>query len=100
MMALALSEDSIRLRPKRNSIIDALGVLPDQIREVRPGAPITFSLRGFLCTLDTVRGSAAAGLGSIWQTDKRSAAAGPWLPLQTVMCSTGAVVMCMGQRFV
>ncbi|EIE25165.1 isomerising glucosamine-fructose-6-phosphate aminotransferase [Coccomyxa subellipsoidea C-169] len=34
MMALALSEDSIRLRPKRNSIIDALGVLPDQIREV------------------------------------------------------------------
>ena len=35
MMALALSEDSIRLRSKRNSIIDALGVLPDQIREVR-----------------------------------------------------------------
>ncbi|CAL8461865.1 g1396 [Coccomyxa elongata] len=34
MMGLALSEDSIRLRSKRNSIIDALGVLPDQIREV------------------------------------------------------------------
>ncbi len=34
MMALALSEDSIRLRSKRNAIIDALGFLPDQIREV------------------------------------------------------------------
>ncbi len=38
MMALALSEDSIRLRSKRNSIIDALGVLPDQIREVSRSA--------------------------------------------------------------
>ena len=34
MMALALSEDSIRLRARRNDIIDALGSLPDQIREV------------------------------------------------------------------
>ncbi len=35
MMALALSEDSIRLRARRNDIIDALGSLPDQIREAR-----------------------------------------------------------------
>jgi hypothetical protein len=35
MMALALSEDSIRLRKKRNTIIDALGRLPDHIREVQ-----------------------------------------------------------------
>lgn len=34
MMALALSEDSIRLRKKRNAIIDELGRLPDHIREV------------------------------------------------------------------
>jgi uncharacterized protein with PIN domain len=34
MMALALSEDSIRLRARRNAVVDALGVLPDQLREV------------------------------------------------------------------
>lgn len=34
MMALALSEDSIKLRKKRNAIIDELGRLPDHIREV------------------------------------------------------------------
>jgi hypothetical protein len=51
MMALALSEDSIRLRPKRNGIIDALGVLPDQIREVRQGtsSPVPSSWLVWLC---------------------------------------------------
>ena len=41
MMALALSEDSIRLRARRNDIIDALGSLPDQIREARLLIPCT-----------------------------------------------------------
>ena len=35
MMALALSEDSIAKRPKRDAIIDALGALPDALRKVR-----------------------------------------------------------------
>ena len=35
MMALALSEDSIRLRARRNKVINALGMLPEHIREVR-----------------------------------------------------------------
>lgn len=35
MMALALSEDSIRLRARRNQVINALGNLPEHIREVR-----------------------------------------------------------------
>ena len=35
MMALALSEDSISKRDLRDEVIDALGQLPDQIREVR-----------------------------------------------------------------
>ena len=34
MMALALSEDSIRLRARRNEVINALGMLPEHIREV------------------------------------------------------------------
>ena len=34
MMALALSEDSIRLRARRNEVINALGLLPEHIREV------------------------------------------------------------------
>ena len=34
MMALALSEDSIAKRPKRDAIIDALGALPDALRKV------------------------------------------------------------------
>lgn len=37
MMALALSEDSIAKRPKRDAIIDALGALPDALRKVRGG---------------------------------------------------------------
>ena len=37
MMALALSEDSIARRSKRDAIIDGLGQLPDTIREVCPG---------------------------------------------------------------
>ena len=44
MMALALSEDSIRLRAQRNSVIDALGVLPDQIREVGSSASVVCPL--------------------------------------------------------
>ena len=35
MMALALCEDSIRLRSRRDAIIDSLGTLPDKIRAVR-----------------------------------------------------------------
>ena len=35
MMALALSEDSIRLRARRNEVINALGMLPEHIREVQ-----------------------------------------------------------------
>ena len=35
MMALALSEDSIRLRAQRNEVINALGMLPEHIREAR-----------------------------------------------------------------
>ena len=35
MMALALCEDSIRLRARRDAIIDSLGTLPDKIRAVR-----------------------------------------------------------------
>ena len=34
MMALALSEDSIRLRARRNEVINALGMLPEHVREV------------------------------------------------------------------
>ena len=34
MMALALSEDSITRRAKRDSIIDGLGRLPDTLRQV------------------------------------------------------------------
>ena len=34
MMALALSEDSIRLRARRDQVINALGMLPEHIREV------------------------------------------------------------------
>ena len=34
MMALALSEDSIARRSKRDAIIDGLGHMPDTIREV------------------------------------------------------------------
>ncbi len=37
MMALALCEDSIRLRARRDTIIDSLGTLPDKIREVQHG---------------------------------------------------------------
>lgn len=47
MMALALSEDSIRLRARRNDIIDALGSLPDQIREVRP---LTLTYVALMCS--------------------------------------------------
>ena len=36
MMALALSEDSITRRAKRDAIIDGLGRLPDTLREVHP----------------------------------------------------------------
>ena len=36
MMALALSEDSIRLRARRNEVINALGMLPEHVREVLP----------------------------------------------------------------
>ena len=35
MMALALSEDSITRRAKRDAIIDGLGRLPDTLRQVR-----------------------------------------------------------------
>lgn len=34
MMALALSEDSIAKRPKRDAVIDALGSLPAKLRRV------------------------------------------------------------------
>lgn len=34
MMALALSEDSIAKRPKRDAVIDALGTLPSKLRRV------------------------------------------------------------------
>ena len=34
MMALALSEDSIAKRPKRDAVIDALGTLPAKLRRV------------------------------------------------------------------
>ena len=34
MMALALSEDSITRRAKRDAIIDGLGRLPDTLRQV------------------------------------------------------------------
>lgn len=36
MMALALSEDSIAKRPKRDAVIDALGTLPSKLRRVSP----------------------------------------------------------------
>ena len=35
MMALAMSEDSIRLHARRNEIIDALGMLTEHIKEVQ-----------------------------------------------------------------
>lgn len=34
MMALALSEDSIAKRPKRDAVIDALGTLPAKLRRM------------------------------------------------------------------
>jgi hypothetical protein len=39
MMALALCEDSISLRARRDAIIDSLGTLPDKIRAVRAPPP-------------------------------------------------------------
>ena len=42
MMALALSEDSIAKRPKRDAVIDALGTLPAKLRRVSSRAS-TFS---------------------------------------------------------
>jgi len=39
MMALALCEDSISLRSRRDAIIDSLGTLPDKIRAVRASLP-------------------------------------------------------------
>jgi hypothetical protein len=44
MMALALSEDSIRLRARRNDVINALGALPEHIREVRCCFPHAISV--------------------------------------------------------
>ena len=43
MMALALSEDSIRLRARRDAVIDCLGTLPDKIREVASHHPLSVS---------------------------------------------------------
>jgi hypothetical protein len=44
MMALALSEDSIRLRARRNEIINELGALPEHIREVSRSFPHAVSV--------------------------------------------------------
>ena len=64
MMALALSEDSIARRSKRDAIIDGLGRLPDTIREVRAG-------RAQPCWLTWLwtGQSAADGMpsGDVWQ---------------------------------
>ncbi len=49
MMALALSEDSIRLRARRNQVINALGMLPDHIREVL--IPLQDLMSIYPCTL-------------------------------------------------
>lgn len=38
MIALALSEDSLSKRAKRDEIIGSLAALPDKIRQVRPGS--------------------------------------------------------------
>ncbi len=47
MMALALSEDSIAKRPKRDAVIDALGTLPAKLRRVRSiNQSDTFLVRG------------------------------------------------------
>jgi len=49
MMALALSEDSIRLRARRNQVINALAILPDHIREVL--IPLQDLMSIYPCTL-------------------------------------------------
>ena len=42
MMALAMSEDSIRLHARRNEVIDALGMLPEHIKEVQSTSKSTY----------------------------------------------------------
>lgn len=102
MMALALSEDSIRLRPKRNGIIDALGVLPDQIREVRQGTPAPFPSPGLCgcvmsCSTDDISSAMPGSCGvlqtGMWQPawqlcagecPRKAAAEAGCLPLQVL----------------
>lgn len=40
MMALAMSEDSIRLHAKRNDVINALGMLTEHVKEVQNRANV------------------------------------------------------------
>ena len=56
MMALALSEDSIAKRPKRDAVIDALGTLPSKLRRVSHHLP---AVAAICCPCDMPHAAAA-----------------------------------------
>ena len=67
MMALALSEDSIRLRARRNEVINALGMLPEHVREV-PSClwPLSPGTAFSPCSADCSAGSNARSSAYTW----------------------------------
>ena len=60
MVALALSEDSIKQRVRRDAIIDSLIKLPDSIREVRLPAAAAPLGPGLMCTFQSSTAAPAA----------------------------------------
>lgn len=57
MMALALSEDSIAKRPKRDAVIDALGTLPSKLRRVKSTSLLLLQAVAAL-VIDTIHAAA------------------------------------------
>ena len=76
MMALALSEDSIAKRPKRDAVIDALGTLPSKLRRVSHPAHLTDGLRSWMLLTD------AFVLATVHEQPRLA----PLLRMRTTMC--------------